>query len=103
MSGVYQCFSQRRRGDVFNEESVQDTLLLVVKAYLPDFETFGFTAHLRSFTCGQCFPQWIFSHCDIINQEPFDVKSLWNYYEYKEKRKGLKQDLPVLADYIDKI
>ena len=57
MSGVYQCFSQRRRGDVFNEESVQDTLLLVVKAYLPDFETFGFTAHLRSLTCGQFFPQ----------------------------------------------
>ena len=56
MSGVYQCFSQRR-GVVFNEESVQGTPLLVVKAYLPVAESFWFTAHLRSLTSGQTFPQ----------------------------------------------
>ena len=56
MSGVYQCFSQRR-GVVFNEESVQGTPLLVVKAYLPVAESFGFTAHLRSLTSGQAFQQ----------------------------------------------
>ena len=55
MSGVYQCFSQSR-GVVFSEESVQGTPLLVVKAYLPVAESFGFTAHLRSFTSGQSFP-----------------------------------------------
>ena len=49
MNGVYQCFSQRR-GVVFNEESVQGTPLLEVKAYLPVSESFGFTAHLRSLT-----------------------------------------------------
>ena len=38
MNGVYQCFSQRRRGDVFNEESFQGTPLLVVKAYLPSLK-----------------------------------------------------------------
>ena len=103
MSGVYQCFSQRR-GVVFNEESVQGTPLLVVKAYLPVAESFGFTAHLRSLTSGQAFPQCVFSHWDIINQDPFDVKS--KAYEITmniRKRKGLKQELPVLADYIDKI
>ena len=103
MSGVYQCFSQRR-GVVFSEESVQGTPLLVVKAYLPVAESFGFTAHLRSLTSGQAFPQCVFSHWDIINQDPFDVKS--KAYEITmqiRKRKGLKQELPVLADYIDKI
>ena len=103
MSGVYQYFSQRR-GVVFNEESVQGTPLLVVKAYLPVAESFGFTAHLRSLTSGQAFPQCVFSHWDIINQDPFDVKS--KAYEITmniRKRKGLKQELPVLADYIDKI
>ena len=55
MSGVYQCFSQSR-GVVFSEESVQGTPLLVVKAYLPVAESFGFTAHFRSFTSGQVFP-----------------------------------------------
>ena len=48
MSGVYQCFSQRR-GDVFNEENVQ--------VYLPVAESFWFTAHLRNLTSGQAFPQ----------------------------------------------
>ena len=57
MSGVCRCFSQRRRGDVFNEESVQGTPLLVVKAYLPVAETFWFTAYLRRLTSGQAFQQ----------------------------------------------
>ena len=102
MSGVYQCFSQRR-GIVFNEESIQGTPLLEVKAYLPVSESFGFTSHFRSLTSGQAFPQSSFSHWDIINQDPFDVKS--KSYEITmaiRKRKGLKQELPILADYIDK-
>ena len=102
MSGVYQCFAQRR-GVVFNEETVQGTPLLEVKAYLPVSESFGFTAHLRSLTSGQAFPQCAFDHWDLINNDPFDVKS--KSYEITmaiRKRKGLKQELPVLADYIDK-
>ena len=102
MSGVYQCFAQRR-GVVFNEESVQGTPLLEVKAYLPVSESFGFTAHLRSLTSGQAFPQCAFDHWDLIQNDPFDVKS--KSYEITmaiRKRKGLKQELPVLADYIDK-
>ena len=102
MSGVYQCFSQRR-GIVFNEESIQGTPLLEVKAYLPVSESFGFTAHLRSLTSGQAFPQCAFDHWELINNDPFDIKS--KSYEITmaiRKRKGLKQELPVLADYIDK-
>ena len=102
MSGIYQCFSQRR-GVVFSEEAVQGTPLLEVKAYLPVSESFGFTAHLRSLTSGQAFPQSSFSHWEIINQDPFDVKS--KAYEITmniRKRKGLKLELPILNDYIDK-
>ena len=102
MSGVYQCFSQRR-GVVFSEETVQGTPLLEVKAYLPVSESFGFTAHLRSLTSGQAFPQSSFSHWEIINQNPFDLKS--KAYEITmaiRKRKGLKEELPILSDYIDK-
>ena len=102
MGGVYQCFAQRR-GVVFNEESVQGTPLLEVKAYLPVSESFGFTAHLRSLTSGQAFPQCAFDHWELIQNDPFDVKS--KSYEITmniRKRKGLKQELPVLADYIDK-
>ena len=88
---------------MFSEENVQGTPLLEVKAYLPVSESFGFTAHLRSLTSGQAFPQSNFSHWEIINQDPFDVKS--QAYEITmniRKRKGLKQELPILSDYIDK-
>jgi len=103
MNGVYQCFSQRR-GVVFSEESVQGTPLLTVKAYLPVSESFGFTAHLRSLTSGQAFPQCVFDHWDTINQDPFDVKSkAFTITMAIRKRKGLKQELPNLNDYIDKI
>ena len=102
MNGVYQCFSQRR-GVVYSEENVSGTPLLTVKAYLPVSESFGFTAHLRSLTSGQAFPQCVFSHWDIINQDPFDVKSkAYQITMNIRKRKGLKQELPILSDYLDK-
>ena len=103
MSGIYQCFSQRR-GVVFSEESVQGTPLLNVKAYLPVAESFGFNAHLRALTSGQAFPQCVFSHWDNLNQDPFDVKSqAYTLTMSIRKRKGLKQELPNLNDYIDKL
>jgi len=103
MNGIYQTFSQRR-GVVFSEESVAGTPLLNVKAHLPVSESFGFTAHLRSLTSGQAFPQCVFSHWDVITQDPFDTKSkAYTICMQIRKRKGLKQELPNLNDYIDKL
>lgn len=102
ISGVYQCLSQRR-GVIFEENSVQGTPLLNLKAYLPVSESFGFTQHLRSLTSGQAFPQCVFSHWELINQDPLDVKT--KAYELLmniRKRKGLKLELPVLANYLSK-
>jgi elongation factor 2 len=102
MSGIYQCFNQRR-GVVFSEESVAGTPLLVIKAYLPVSESFGFTGHLRSLTSGQAFPQCNFDHWEIINSDPFDTKGkAYTITMAIRKRKGLKLELPVLADYVDK-
>jgi len=103
MNGIYQCFNQRR-GVVFSEESVMGTPLLNVKAYLPVSESFGFTGHLRSLTSGQAFPQSVFDHWEIITADPFDVKSkAYGIVMAIRKRKGLKLELPILADYIDKL
>jgi elongation factor 2 len=103
MNGIYQCFSQRR-GVVFQEESVAGTPLLQVKAYLPVSESFGFTGHLRSLTSGQAFPQCVFDHWEVIEQDPFDTKSrAYTIGMGIRKRKGLKQELPNLADYLDKL
>jgi elongation factor 2 len=102
MNGVYQVFNQRR-GVVFQEDSVQGTPLLNVKAYLPVAESFGFTAKLREFTSGQAFPQCCFSHWETIAADPFDkTGKCFEICMKIRKRKGLKQELPILADYLDK-
>ena len=103
MSGVYQCFNQRR-GVIFQEENVPGTPLLSLKAHLPVSESFGFTANLRALTSGQAFPQCVFSHWDTINSDPFDTKSQsYGLTMQIRKRKGLKLELPVLSDYLDKL
>jgi len=103
MNGVYQCFNQRR-GVVFQEDSVAGTPLLSVKAHLPVAESFGFTANLRALTSGQAFPQCVFSHWDVITSDPFDTKGkAYTICMGIRKRKGLKQELPNLNDYIDKV
>jgi len=103
MNGIYQCFSQRR-GVVFQEESVVGTPLLNLKAYLPVAESFGFTGYLRSLTSGKAFPQCSFDHWETLASDPFDLKGRsYPILMGIRKRKGLKQELPVLADYIDKL
>jgi elongation factor 2 len=102
MGGVYQCMNQRR-GVVFNEETVPGTPMLNVKAHLPVSESFGFTAHLRSLTSGQAFPQCIFDHWELIKDDPFDPKSRANPIMMGiRKRKGIKQEIPKLEDLLDK-
>jgi elongation factor 2 len=103
MNGIYQCFNQKR-GVVFSEESVAGTPLLNVKAYLPVSESFGFTNYLRQLTSGQAFPQCVFDHWEVIQSDPFDNKSkAYAICMGIRKRKGLKQELPILADYLDKL
>lgn len=103
MNGIYQCFNQRR-GVIFLEEGVMGTPLLIVKGYLPVSESFGFTAHLRSLTSGQAFPQCSFDHWEVITSDPFDTKGkAFTITMNTRKRKGLKQELPNLNDYIDKV
>jgi len=102
MGGVYQCLNQRR-GLVFSEETVAGTPMLNVKAHLPVSESFGFTAHLRSLTSGQAFPQCMFDHWELITDDPFDKNSrAFPIMMGIRKRKGIKQEVPKLDDYLDK-
>jgi len=102
MGGVYQCMNQRR-GVVFSEETVPGTPMINAKAYLPVSESFGFTADLRSKTSGQAFPMCMFDHWELITDDPFDVKSRgYTIMLGIRKRKGIKQEVPKLEDYVDK-
>ena len=75
-----------------------------VKAYLPVMESFGFTADLRSHTGGQAFPQAVFDHWQLMPGSPLDVGSKTEtIVKGIRKRKGLKEDIPALDNYYDKL
>jgi elongation factor 2 len=103
IGGIYGVLN-RRRGHVFEESQVAGTPMFIVKAYLPVNESFGFTADLRSNTAGQAFPQCVFDHWQILPGDPLDGKSRPHQIIMDtRKRKGLKESLPDLDQYLDKL
>jgi len=103
MGGIYQTLTQRR-GIVIGEEPVSGTPLIIVKAYLPVAESFGFTQHLRAQTSGRAFPQCVFDHWETIGTDPLENGSKSAaLVEAIRKRKGLKPGVPGLDNFIDKL
>jgi elongation factor 2 len=103
VGGIYGVLN-RRRGHVFEESQITGTPMFVVKAYLPVNESFGFTADLRSNTGGQAFPQCVFDHWQILAGDPFDANSRpAQVVAETRKRKGLKEGIPSLDNYLDKL
>lgn len=103
MGGVYQVLNQRR-GQVLDSEQISGTPLNLVKAYLPVAESFGFTGALRGATQGKAFPQCVFHHWERLKEFPLDAGSkAETLVKGIRKRKGLKEELPKLEDYLDKL
>jgi elongation factor 2 len=103
VGGIYGVLN-RRRGHVFEESQVAGTPMFVVKAYLPVNESFGFTADLRSNTGGQAFPQCVFDHWQVLTHDPFEPSSKAAVIVADtRKRKGLKEGIPALDNYLDKL
>jgi len=103
VGGIYGVLN-RRRGHVFEENQVPGTPMFHVKAYLPVNESFGFTADLRSNTGGQAFPQCVFDHWQVMQGDPLDgVSKAYQICQDTKKRKGLKEGLPDLGNYLDKL
>jgi len=101
--GIYGVLNQRR-GHVFEENSVDGTPMMHIKAYLPVNESFGFTAKLRQATSGQAFPQCIFDHWEAMNGDPLDPDSkVGSIVGQTRKRKGLSPEPFGLEKYYDKM
>ena len=99
--GVYNVMN-KRRGEIIDEENKEGTPLYKLKGYLPVAESFGFTASLREATSGKAFPQCKFSHWAIIEEDPLDPSTkVHQIVKTIRKRKGLKDKLPELSDYLD--
>ena len=64
----------------------------------------GFTADLRSQTGGQAFPQCVFDHWQVMPGSPFEASSKpAEIVANTRKRKGLKEGIPALDNYMDKL
>mmetsp|Transcript_14288 Transcript_14288/g.34582 ORF Transcript_14288/g.34582 Transcript_14288/m.34582 type:complete len:435 (+) Transcript_14288:1281-2585(+) len=94
----------RKRGHVFEETQRVGTPIFNVKAYLPVQESFGFTADLRAATSGQAFPQCVFDHWQMVQGDPLDNNDKTNeLVKSIRKRKGLKEEIPGIDTYYDKL
>jgi len=103
MGNVYGVLT-RRRGHVFSEEQKPGTPQVTLMAYLPVLESFGFTADLRSQTGGKAFPQMTFDHWEPMSGSPNDAGTkCMETVTSVRKRKGLKEGIPELSQYLDKL
>ena len=102
MGGVYSCLN-RKRGTVVEETNRPGTPMYNVKAYLPVAESFGFTGFLRQNTAGQAFPQMVFHHWETCNADPFTDEKMQAIVLDIRKRKGLKEAIPPVSEYEDKL
>jgi elongation factor 2 len=103
VGGIYQCLSTRR-GIVIGEEPIAGTPLVMMKAYLPVGESFGFTQALRAATSGRAFPQCVFDHWEELGGDPLEPTSrAGELVTSIRKRKGIRAEIPALDTFIDKL
>jgi len=103
VGGIYGVLN-RKRGHVFEDSKVEGTPMCMVKAYLPVMESFGFTAELRAATSGQAFPQCVFDHWQRLPGDPLEPGTKpGDVVMDARKRKGLKEGVPGLENFLDKL
>ncbi|KAG0380059.1 Elongation factor 2 [Mortierella sp. AD032] len=102
MGGIYSVLN-KRRGHTIGEEQRPGTPMYVVKAHLPIAESFGFTADLRQATGGQAFPQSVFDHWQLMNGVSNEDPKLIEKVLSIRKRKGLKEEIPPLDRFLDRL
>lgn len=103
IGGIHSVLSTRR-GHVIDQQHVVGTPMFQVKAYLPVNESFGFTEALRSQTQGQAFPQCVFDHWQLLPGDPFvEGNKTHEVVTACRARKGLKDGIPPLENFNDKL
>uniref|UniRef100_A0A8B9N2D2 Elongation factor 2 n=1 Tax=Accipiter nisus TaxID=211598 RepID=A0A8B9N2D2_9AVES len=92
VGGIYSV-PNRKRGHVFEESQVAGTPMFAVKAYLPVNESFG-----------KMMLPFVFDHWQVLPGDPYDANSRpWQVVAETHKRKGLKEGIPPLDNFLDKL
>ena len=103
VGAVYRLLN-KKRSQVIDEQKIIGTLLYSIKAYMPVNESSGFTGELREATSGKAFPQCTFHHWQILPGDPYDLTSKTGIVcQQLRKIKNLRPEIPVVADYLDKL
>ena len=103
VGAIYSCMAVRR-GVVEEEILIEGTPLVIIKAFLPVAESFGFTSYLRQMTSGKAFPNCVFDHWEPLEGDCLKPESkLQKLVEGIRKRKGLKEQIPDLSNFLDKL
>jgi len=94
-----------RRGEIIESAPKQgNSNLMNVKAYLPVAESFGFASVLRENTSGQAFPQLVFDHWRMLEDDPLIEGSKSNLMAKKiRQQKGIETTIAPLERYLDKL
>ncbi|KAF6023434.1 eef2 [Bugula neritina] len=112
--GIYGVLNKRRGIPIGSEPLTGNQE--VVKAFLPVNESFGmykviyclifygFTSALRAATGGQAFPQCVFDHWQTMPGDAQNPESPCGAVVVATRqRKGLKEGIPALDNYMDKL
>lgn len=92
-----------RRGQILDEAS-QTANIAVIRATLPVAESFGINAELRSESGGAAFPQLTFHSWEFVPEDPLAPGSkAAALVRQIRKRKGLREDVPPLSEFADKL
>ncbi|XP_039990398.1 elongation factor-like GTPase 1 isoform X2 [Xiphias gladius] len=84
----------KREGRVHHEEMKEGTDMFIIKAVLPVAESFGFADEIRKRTSGLASPQLVFSHWEVINNDPYWVPTTEEeYLHFGEKADSSNQAL----------
>lgn len=103
LGGIHNTLNTRR-GIFIASENQEGTNMITVKAHLPVKESFGFTKALRSATGGKAFPQCVFDHWKIMTDDPLDPTTKSGSVVLTTRaRKGLKENVPGVENYEDKL
>jgi len=102
--GVRQALNGKR-GELLEETQAGPNI--IITAHLPVVETIGgdpFSKVLQMKTGGKAFPTYAFDHWKLCPSDPLDGSSKsYNLLLEIRQRKGLKVELPDLAEYLDRL
>jgi elongation factor 2 len=94
---------ERREGTVFQVMAVTPQIS-TLRGYLPATNSIGFAEEVRRGTHGNTFVDTIFDRYQIVDVDPLrSGTKVFELIQSIRRRKGMNQEIPPLAQFLDKL